>query len=196
MSLKVIGGMAKGHTIIIPKSGSFRPTSIRLKRRLYDFRQNWEGLTFVDLCAGSGAMGIEAWSRGAKEVILVENNKQTVSLINKNIKSINTKYSSELDERPINAIGKSVTSWINRDLETLLSRDQEVVLFLDPPYANIELYKDSLKKIKNFFELFRFECWIESDRVKGITLEALEEIAGKNIKKFDQGTTFLALFHQ
>ena len=62
MGLKILGGIAKGNTINIPKNGSFRPTSIRLKRRLFDFRQNWEGYTFIDLCAGSGAVGIESWS--------------------------------------------------------------------------------------------------------------------------------------
>ena len=80
MSLRVLGGKFKGRPIEVPSSGT-RLTSVLLKRRLFDALQSLEGYHFVDLCAGSGAVGLEALSRGADSVTFVDTGKKQVNLI-------------------------------------------------------------------------------------------------------------------
>ena len=55
---------------------SLRPTSVMLRRKFFDSFQDWEGINFCDLFAGSGAMGFEALSRGSKKILLNEKNKR------------------------------------------------------------------------------------------------------------------------
>jgi 16S rRNA (guanine966-N2)-methyltransferase len=81
MSIKILGGVAKGFTLVTPSESITRPTSVLLKRRLFDFYQNLNGHYFIDLCAGSGSIGIEAASRGAYPVLLVESNPKAYKVI-------------------------------------------------------------------------------------------------------------------
>ena len=74
--MQIIGGLAKGHGLCVPRG--IRPTSTLLKRKLFDSHQTWEAVNFIDLCAGSGSVGLEAWSRGAKSVCLVEQGAQPI----------------------------------------------------------------------------------------------------------------------
>jgi len=89
VSLRVLGGRFKGRALEVPSSGT-RPTSVLLKRRLFDALQSLGGYHFIDLCAGSGAIVLEALSRGADSVTFVDTGKKQVSLIKKNINSILT----------------------------------------------------------------------------------------------------------
>ena len=193
MGLKILGGIAKGHMINIPKNGSFRPTSIRLKRRLFDFRQNWEGYTFIDLCAGSGAVGIESWSRGADKVFLVEKNRQTANLLKSTIKNLSQKFKSELNEREIFCINRPAKNWLDNEFESILEKNDNIVIFFDPPYHEIKLYKQVYDIIKPSFSKSELELWIESDRTKGLSLEKWQDIAGEPSKSYIQGTSFLIL---
>ena len=84
MSLKILGGFARGQILAVPKGDLIRPTSVMLKRRIYDFYQDLSGVTFIDLCAGSGAMGFEAWSRGARRIYLNEVNRHVLMTLEEN----------------------------------------------------------------------------------------------------------------
>jgi 16S rRNA (guanine966-N2)-methyltransferase len=193
MGLKILGGMARGHTINIPKSESFRPTSIRLKRRLFDFCQDWSGSVFVDLCAGSGAVGIEAWSRGANKSILVENNRQALILMKKNLSILKDKYPQDFSLRPIKVVPISAKKWVKEHLENLLVSENSVTIFFDPPYQNIELYREVLAVLANLSQHDSLEIWVESDKSKGPDIEALTNMKAKPCKIFEQGTNFLIL---
>ena len=73
MPLRILGGKAKGQLLKSPPENSItRPTSVMLKRKFFDAFQDLGEAHFYDLCAGSGSVGIEAWSRGVKQVELVE----------------------------------------------------------------------------------------------------------------------------
>jgi 16S rRNA (guanine966-N2)-methyltransferase len=194
MGLKILGGMAKGHTINIPKGDKFRPTSIRLKRRLFDFRQDWEGYTFVDLCAGSGSVGLESWSRGADQLFLIENNKQTFSLLKKNIEQLKKKYTEKMQCHNIQAVNKSAKTWVTNTLPQVLDEFENVVLFFDPPYHDSKLYQDVFHHVYENYTNRSLEFWIESDRTKGIPLEKWVEMGGEPLKSYLQGTSFLILF--
>ena len=75
MTVKILGGVARGFPLALPRSDLTRPTSVLIKRKLFDWRQDLSGHTFIDLCAGSGAMGFEALSRSADKVVLVDSEK-------------------------------------------------------------------------------------------------------------------------
>src|SRR5215217_2141624 len=85
---RIIGGRAGGRRIATPRGVSTRPTSDRVREALFSAIEAWcgslAGLRFLDLYAGSGAVGLEAWSRGAGVVTLVEHDRRTASVITAN----------------------------------------------------------------------------------------------------------------
>jgi 16S rRNA (guanine966-N2)-methyltransferase len=87
--LQIIAGSLKRKKLHTPAGLLTRPTSSRLREALFNICQlEIEGARFLDLFAGSGAMGIEALSRGAESAIFVDNEKMCVQCIRKNIKEL------------------------------------------------------------------------------------------------------------
>jgi 16S rRNA (guanine966-N2)-methyltransferase len=91
--LRIIGGRLKGRKIksLSPKRGTplLRPTTDRVKESVFAILDQYiEGTLFLDLFAGTGNVGIEALSRGAKKVYFVESNKKLCNLIKENLKSL------------------------------------------------------------------------------------------------------------
>jgi 16S rRNA (guanine966-N2)-methyltransferase len=89
---RIIGGSAGGRRISTPRGAATRPTSDRVREALFSAVESWcgslQGLRFLDLYAGSGAIGLEAWSRGAGVVTLIEQDRRTASLITTNAKGL------------------------------------------------------------------------------------------------------------
>ena len=85
---RIIGGTAGGRRITAPSGHHTRPTTDRVREALFSAIESWcgslQGLRFLDLYAGSGAVGLEAWSRGAGVVTLVESDRRTARLIGDN----------------------------------------------------------------------------------------------------------------
>jgi 16S rRNA (guanine966-N2)-methyltransferase len=87
--MHIIGGRFKKRVLVSPKTERVRPTTSQLREALFNICQlTIEGASFLDLFAGSGAMGLEALSRGAKQVTFVENNRDALAAIKKNIASL------------------------------------------------------------------------------------------------------------
>ena len=133
--LRVIAGEARSIPLMTLEGLDTRPTTDRVKETLFNLLQNdIYGCRFLDLFAGSGQIGIEALSRGAKNACFVEKNKKAVDIIAKNLEK--TKMTD-----------KSVL--IKKDVLSALSvlTDTYDIIFMDPPYAlNIE--GEVLTKIK------------------------------------------------
>lgn len=116
-----------------------RPTSDRLRETLHNILTPWiRGSRFLDICAGSGAVGIEALSRGAAQVTFIERARSACSIIRENLSALAIE-----DEARI----------INRDALESLSRLSEEgepfdIAFLDPPYAS-ELYSQVLERLSS-----------------------------------------------
>ena len=108
-----------------------RPTSDRLRETLFDILQGRiEGSYFVDGYAGTGAVGIEAASRGARRVVFLEKHRASVALIRKNLESLGIREGVEV-----------VSGEVCRGLATLAARGGPAdILFFDPPYAEQEEY--------------------------------------------------------
>lgn len=197
MSIKILGGIAKGLSLFVPKGNTIRPTSVMLKRRVFDSNQNLTSYTFIDSCAGSGSVGVEAWSRGAEEVILIEKSKLVHSILKKNIQIIEKKYSQELSNRPINYSLNSVEKWIIGFKEKYMAWSSEkklnTIFFFDPPYNLKDLYISIVIDDLINGGWFKGEIWVESDRTKGHSIEFWEKSNVFCRKVYRQGTSYIAI---
>jgi 16S rRNA (guanine966-N2)-methyltransferase len=122
---RIIGGSVGGRRIQTPRGVSTRPTRDRVREALFSTIEAWcgslHGLRFLDLYAGSGAVGLEAWSRGAGVVTLVEHDRRTANLISGNAKT--------LGFGKADVVAGSVSGALQRP--PVAPYD---VAFLDPPY--------------------------------------------------------------
>jgi 16S rRNA (guanine966-N2)-methyltransferase len=132
--MRVIAGKFRSRLLQGPGALRLRPSSDRLRETLFNvLGPSLEDSLFVDLFAGTGAVGIEAISRGARETIFVESNPKAVRLIRENLKSLGI-FAAELLEAP--AI---------RGLEKMAARHLLAdFIFLDPPYEKTAEYEQVL----------------------------------------------------
>lgn len=86
--MNIIGGIARGIPLKTPKGMLARPTGARSRKALFDSLANFTGTAVLDLFAGTGALGLEAASRGAENVVFVEKNPLHCSIIRQNIEKI------------------------------------------------------------------------------------------------------------
>lgn len=136
--MRVIAGTAKRLQLKTVKGDNTRPTTDRIKETLFNMLQNdIEGCRFLDLFSGSGAIGIEALSRGAKEAVFVENNKEAINCIKENL--IFTKL--------VNS-GIVMSYEVMTAISMLEGRNAKFdIVFMDPPY-NKEIEKEVLDRLK------------------------------------------------
>ena len=131
--LGVIGGRYRGRRLQSLAGKGTRPMLGRLRQRLFDILQGRvEGCSFADLYAGTGAVGIEALSRGARRCVFVEDNPRAVRVIRNNLQTLG------LSKRAL-VRQVSVRRAINR-----LSAE---IWFLGPPYEAHQEYHDALSLI-------------------------------------------------
>jgi len=133
--MRVIAGIYRSRILKSRKGLALRPTSDRLRETLFNvLAPNIAGSRFVDLFAGTGAIGIEALSRGAAEVVFIENHAPAATLIRRNLESLGIR--SGVTVLAVDAL---------RGLAMLTSRKKQAepgfdFVFLDPPYAAAENY--------------------------------------------------------
>jgi 16S rRNA (guanine(966)-N(2))-methyltransferase RsmD len=98
--LRVVSGKCKGKKLFTFKGLSLRPTSDRVKESIFDILQKFPpGEKVLDLFAGTGALGIEALSRGARRAVFVEENARSGAALRKNIEACRLSDQSELIDR-------------------------------------------------------------------------------------------------
>jgi 16S rRNA (guanine966-N2)-methyltransferase len=129
--MRVIAGKYRSRTLRSLKGQELRPTSDRLRETLFNILgPAVEGALFVDLYAGTGAVGIEALSRGARAAMFVEQHKPAASLILRNLQSLAIEKQAEI-----------LTTDALRGLERMEARHIHAeFVFLDPPYAADQEY--------------------------------------------------------
>lgn len=134
--MRVIAGKFRSRRLRSLKGSVLRPTSDRLRETLFNILgATVEGATFVDLYAGTGAVGIEALSRGARKAIFVEPHVPAAALIRGNLASLGIGSEAEV-----------VVADVLRGLERLETRRVRAqFIFLDPPYAQTEEYGKALE---------------------------------------------------
>ncbi len=124
--VRIIAGEWRGRYIEFPDIEGLRPSSDRVKETLFNWLAPFiEGCTALDLFAGSGALGIEALSRGAKSVCFVEKNRTAYAAIIQNLEKLNAGNTETVNEDAFSFLEK----------QKLKTFD---LIFLDPPYALVE----------------------------------------------------------
>lgn len=127
---RIVAGRAGGRRLATPKGDATRPTSDRVREALFSRIESWvgtlEGLRFLDLYAGSGAVGLEAWSRGAA-VTLVEHDRRTAALVTANARTVGARLGGP--EAEVEVVAASVGTTLGR--APIAPYD---VVFSDPPY--------------------------------------------------------------
>ena len=138
--MRVIAGTYKSRILKSLKGLALRPTSDRLRETLFNvLAPNIAGSRFIDLFAGTGAIGIEALSRGAAEVVFIENHAPAVTLIRSNLESLG--INSGATVLPVDALrGLALLA-----SQKCLSATGYNFVFLDPPYAAAEDYSRVLE---------------------------------------------------
>jgi 16S rRNA (guanine966-N2)-methyltransferase len=123
--MRIISGTSKGRKLVTPKRYSIRPTSDRVKESLFNILgRAVEGKIVLDLFAGTGNLGIEALSRGAKRVIFVEKGRQALRLIQTNLNEFGLANRSDI-----------IPKDVHRAIGILKQRGEGFDLILmDPPY--------------------------------------------------------------
>ena len=116
--MRVIAGTARRLPLVTPKGMETRPTTDRIKETLFNILQNdLPGCHFLDLFAGSGAIGIEALSRGAAKAVFVDNSKEALSCIRQNLEK------THLADRAIVADSKIADEDTQIIIEATLDRE-------------------------------------------------------------------------
>ena len=141
--MRVIGGTAKSIPLVSLKGAKVRPTLDRVRESLFNqIAGDIPGARFLDLFAGSGAIGIEALSRGAGEVVFVELNSQAQAVIYQNLAKCRFLDSESGGEKTKNWI--LLKSNALHALKVLAERHHQFdIVYVDPPYAD-GLYEETL----------------------------------------------------
>jgi 16S rRNA (guanine966-N2)-methyltransferase len=187
MSVKILGGLARGFPLATPRTETTRPTSVLVRRKLFDWRQSLEGEVFVDLFAGSGAMGFEALSRGADRVFLNDSHRIAFQTLKQNAEKLVGSF--KLEPTSVNVTNLEGLRWLGKELGFELADTTNVVLYIDPPYADHELYFKVLEELTRLS--FAGEIWLEADRLKGPAKEKLAEAFKSVNKTVEQGDHFV-----
>lgn len=166
--MRIIGGTFKGRIIEMPKD--IRPTSDKVREALFEILKSAiEESIFMDLYCGSGAVGIEALSRGAKRVIFVDNNIRSILALKRNIKIFN------IAQYSIDIYTKEVIKFLKAFEKQALEPD---IIFLDPPYYR-DIAKNTLLELSKCDILTKHALVI----VEAFKKDILSERIG-NLEKF------------
>lgn len=132
--MRIIAGSRRGMTLFAPTHQGTRPTESRVKENLFNLLGDvFRGRKVLDAFAGSGALGLEALSRGAKSAVFYEKDKKTFDVLRKNLEKARFQDQSSLRKK---------------DMRHLFQGEEEFdLVFLDPPYQGGD-YEEILKKLR------------------------------------------------
>jgi 16S rRNA (guanine966-N2)-methyltransferase len=122
--MRVIAGTHRGRELVAPKGRDTRPTSDRVREALFSILAGVTGARVLDLFAGSGALAIEALSRGALEATLVDSSPAAIEAIRANLESLGLEAE---------VVGRPASRFLERARKNERQYD---LIFLDPPYRH------------------------------------------------------------
>jgi 16S rRNA (guanine(966)-N(2))-methyltransferase RsmD len=178
--MRITTGIYKGRNLKLPKG--IRPTQDKTRKAIFDILSDIEGLSFLELFAGSGAVSLEAASRGAREVVLVENNSSVLRDLTQNLSyAIDTKY------RVLPLDAQIAVKRLCRDGSSF------DIIFFDPPYHQ-DLPKKTLQTLSAYDILAPTGLII----VQHFKKESLPENLGvlNLLKQSDYGDTKLSFYQK
>ncbi len=181
--MRVIAGKAKGHKLKTIEGFHTRPTTDRIKETLFNMIAfDLPQCQFLELFSGSGAIGIEALSRGAQQCVFVEKSKESCEMITENLEHTKLQQYAVLLQKDV-----------EEALSSLKSQQKKFdIIFLDPPYQS-GLAEDVCSKIVEYGLLKQqgYIVWERSAQIQRKEICGLNMVKEKNYKT--TVITFLAL---
>jgi 16S rRNA (guanine966-N2)-methyltransferase len=147
--MRIIAGTFRSRTLVAPPGMSTRPTSDRLRETLFNvLAPRIQGAEFLDLYAGSGAVGLEAISRGAARVTFVERAPAALKILNSNLERLGISSGVRVHAKSVSAFLKSARPH-DPNLAGPKSANSKPekfdIVFLDPPYEEAKEYATTLE---------------------------------------------------
>ena len=169
--MRIISGKFRGLKLQPPVDFSIRPTSDRLKESLFSILESnkynikIENSNVIDICSGTGALGIEALSRGAKLIYFIDKDPKAINVLQKNISKLKIDYK---DETYIKIIRDDASKALQN-----IKNNFDIVL-IDPPY-NSNVIEECLVKLKQY-NLINFNSYIfaESSKNENINFDGFD----------------------
>jgi len=127
MSVRVIAGSRRSRVLRVPEGHATRPTAARVREAVFSMLGSIEGFTVLDLYAGSGALGIEALSRGAEAAVFVERDRSALACIRQNLQALALTEHARILPLDVEAA-----------LRKLGPESHFDVVFADPPWAELD----------------------------------------------------------
>ena len=181
--MRIIAGQRRGHKFDGPKDLSTRPTSDLVREAIFNIlSEAVEGLLVVDLFAGTGALGLEALSRGAERVIFVERNRENAALIRRNIATLRFEDRAQV-------VVADAYRWVKsyQPVEA-----EPIVVFIDPPYDDYEDHPERIVKLISILvEKLPDGSILSAESRRKLDSEILPEIEAWDVRKY--GGTQLAI---
>ena len=132
--MNILAGKLKGKKLAPCKTDSIRPAMALVRKSIFDTLQHFiQNANVLDLCAGSGVLGIESLSRNAKELTLIDSERESIKLIRKNLELCN-----------VNA--KVIHGQLPKALNRIKDESFDLI-FLDPPYGKSSFIEETLEKL-------------------------------------------------
>jgi 16S rRNA (guanine966-N2)-methyltransferase len=172
--MRVISGLLRGRLIHPPSTGLTRPTADRVREAIFSIlssRVDWPQQIVLDAFAGTGAMGIEALSRGARHCTFVESLLKTFTVLQKNIDGLDLKGNSSLWQK----------DFFSYEPE---ERSKFSIAFIDPPYKK-GLALQALHYMRDREMLFK-DAFVCLELCKNEDLELIEGYSIETEKKYGQ----------
>ncbi|MDC1034922.1 16S rRNA (guanine(966)-N(2))-methyltransferase RsmD [Alphaproteobacteria bacterium] len=144
--MRVIGGKFKGLKLMPPNDLGIRPTSDRLKEALFSILEskkyniNINNSSVIDICSGTGALGIEALSRGANKIYFIDQETKSIQIIQKNISKLKINNEDKIFIKVIKDESTKALKKINHVFDIVL---------IDPPYKT-KIIEETLQDLKNY----------------------------------------------
>jgi 16S rRNA (guanine(966)-N(2))-methyltransferase RsmD len=183
--MRVIAGEYRSRLLQAPRGDATRPTSDRLRETLFNvLGPRVEGSRFVDLYAGSGAVGIEAISRGAEFVWFAESARPAVAAIRANLAALKIAGGFALEDRSVVKL-----------LQSLVEKQRAAeIVFLDPPYGEAEEYETTLKFLaRNHAAMLADGAVVVAEHGRKQPLEARYSVLERT-RVLEQGDAVLSFF--
>ena len=167
--MRVIGGQFGSRPLLTPDGRHTRPTSDRLRETLMNVLENGavnrvRGANLLDLFAGTGAVGIEALSRGAQSVTFVEQDAKAMTLLEANCARLGL-------TREVHRVRASVASWLRRAAASATQAGSFDLVFLDPPWNDAEAYTQTLEELSaQAAHLLARDAWVIAEHSRKFSL--------------------------
>jgi len=174
--MRIIAGQRRGHKFDGPRDQATRPTSDLVRESIFNILgEAVEGLLVLDLFAGTGALGLEALSRGAERAIFFERNRENAALIRRNIATLRYEDRAQV-------VVADAYRWAKNYVP---GENEPVLVFIDPPYADYEDHPDRVAKLlEGLVRTLPDGSIIMSESSKRLDVEILPDLETWDVRKY------------